>query len=182
MFDQLMELVRQNSQDQVVQNPEVPNDQNDAVMKQAAASIQQEMQARMNSGGPAELKSFFEGAQSGSVENPAVQNVQNNFMDSLTSKFGLSSGVAKTLAASLIPMLMAKFFNKTKDPNESGFDIGSILSSLTGGGQAAPMGNGNATTTGGGFMDQASKMGAKLGLDKDGDGDTDLSDLMAMFK
>jgi hypothetical protein len=62
--------------------------------------------------------------------------------------------------------------------------MGNILGSLLGGGALAGMipgmgGHANQQSSGGGML---SNMGNKLGLDRDGDGDTDLQDLIGMFR
>jgi len=51
-----------------------------------------------------------------------------------------------------------------------------LLQSFTGGS------NSSGGVNSGGIMDQVSNIGAKLGLDKDGDGDVDLNDVTKMFK
>jgi len=181
MFEQLLELVRQNGQQAVVENPAVPNEQNEAVMHEASTSIFSGLQNMMQQGGPGALKGLFEGVQSGDTNNPAVQQVANQFSGNLMQKFGLDSNAAKSIAVSLIPMVLGKLMNRSQSADSnSGFSIGNILGSLMGGGpNNAPAGG--AQTGGGGMMGNLSSLGAKVGLDKDGDGDTDLSDLMAMF-
>ncbi len=181
MFDQLMEIIQQQGQQSVVANPDVPNEHNQAVMTEASNSIMGQMQGMLQQGGPGALKSLFEGVQSGDNNHPAVQSMANNFAGSIMDKFGINANAAKALAISLIPMVLSKVMNRAKDPNDSGFNIGSILGSLMGGssapGQTAPA----SAPAGGDIMGQLSSMGAKFGLDKNGDGKTDLSDLMKMF-
>ncbi len=188
-----MELVRESGQQTVVENPAVPNEHNEAVMQEASSSIFSGLQNMMQTGGPGALKGLFEGVQSGDNNHPAVQQVANQFSGNLMQKFGLDSGAAKALAISLIPMVLGKLMNRSQNaPQGSGFSIGNILGSLMGGGGIGGalgglMGGGNQAqpqqaNAGGGMLGSLSSMGAKMGLDKDGDGDTDLNDLMAMFR
>lgn len=171
MFDELMNIVRQEGQQTVVENPAVPNEQNEAVMQEASSSVMSSMQGMMQQGGPGALKSLFEGVQSGNTDHPAVQQVTNNFSGNPMQKFGMNSGAAKALAVSLIPMVLSKLMHRAKTGG-SGFDIGSILGSLTGGNNAGPA----AQSSGGGMLGSLGSM-----LDKNGDGHTDLKDLMSMF-
>jgi hypothetical protein len=184
MFDQLMELVRESGQQTVVQNPEVPNEHNEAVLQEATSTIQNSMQDMAQTGGPRALKTLFEGAEAGDTQNPAVQQVANNLSGNLMQKFGLNSGIAKSIAISLIPMVLGKLMGRARGADSnSGFSMGNILGSLLGGGALAGMipGMGGSTQQqGGGGM--LSNMGTKFGLDRDGDGDTDLNDLMSMFR
>jgi hypothetical protein len=175
MFNQLMELVRESGQQAVVENPAVPNEQNEAVMQEASASIYRGLQDTAQTGGPGALKNLFQSLQNGDTNNPGVQQVADHFSGNLMQKFGMNSGAAKSLAASLIPMVLGQLMNRSRNADDSsGFSIGNILGSLMGGSQTQ--------SGGGGLMGNLNSMGTKFGLDKDGDGDTDLNDLMSMFR
>ena len=173
MFDQLMDLVRESGQESVVNNPAVPNEHNEAVMQEASSSIFSGLQNMLQTGGPGALKGLFEGVQSGDQNHPAVQQVANQFSGNLMQKFGLGSGIAKSIAISLIPVVLSKLMGRAQSAgnSNSGFSITNILGSLMGGGQPQMAG------AGGGL----SGIGNSLGLDRDGDGDTDMKDLMGMF-
>lgn len=179
MFEQLMQMIQQSGQQAVVENTEVPNEYNDAVMQEAQQSITSGLQGLASTG---ELNTLMESAQ-GSQEvagHPAVQQMSNNFMGSIMEKFGLNKGTAATIAAAIIPMVLSKMMNKNSGQQQQGggFDLGGLLSSLIGG--AAPQ-QGQQQQAGG-LMGNLSSIGAKMGLDKDGDGDVDLSDIAKMIK
>jgi len=65
-----------------------------------------------------------------------------------------------------VPDVMKKLVHKTNDPNDSSFDIQGIFNKLSGGSAAGINVQGLLNKFKGG------------GLDQDGDGDTDLQDLM----
>lgn len=178
MFEQLMQLIQQSGQQSVVDNAEVPNEHNEAILNEAQQSITSGLQGLADTG---ELNTLMEAAQNGqSVEqHPAVQNISNNFMGSIMDKFGLNKGTAAMIASAVIPMVLSKVMNKggQQSGGGGGFDLGGLLSSLTGGGGAA-----QGQAQGGGLMGNLSNIGAKLGLDKDGDGDVDLNDLSQLIK
>lgn len=174
MLDQLMQLIQQSGQQAVVENNEVPNENNDAILNEAQQSITSGLQQLAATG---QLNTLMESVQNGqaATDHPAVQNISNNFMGNIMEKFGLNKGTASMIAASIIPMVLSKVMNKGGAQGGGGFDLGGLLSSLTGGGnagQAQQSGQG-----GGGIMDTISSIGAKFGLDKDGDGDVDMNDL-----
>ncbi len=176
-----MELVRNSGQQAVVENPEVPNEQNEAVMEEASSSIFSGMQQMVQTGGPGALKNLFQGVENGDTDNPEVQQVANQFSGNLQQKFGMNAGTAKSIAISMIPVVLGQLMNRSRNSDgNSGFSIGNILGSLMGGG-GQQSGNGAPGGDGGGMMGNLSNMGTKFGLDKDGDGDTDLKDLMSMF-
>jgi hypothetical protein len=177
MLDQLMQLIQQSGQQSVVENNEVPNENNDAILNEAQQSITSGLQDMASTG---ELNTLMDSVQNGqpATDHPAVQNISNNFMGSIMEKFGLNKGTAATIAAAIIPMVLSKMMNKGgAQQGSGGFDLGGLLSSLTGGGNAAPA----QGQQGGGIMDTISSIGAKFGMDKDGDGDVDLNDLGKMI-
>lgn len=167
-----------------------------AVSQVASQSLYSGMQELLQHGGPGALKNLFQGAAQGDTGNPQMQHMTNHFSGNLTNQLGISSGMAKTIAMAVIPMLISRFFNRTKDPNDNSFDITNILGSLLGGGVAGGFGGMLGGNSGGGGL--GSVLGGMLGggapasrpqqsglggmLDRDGDGDTDMADLMAMFR
>lgn len=160
----------------------MPNENNDAILNEAQQSITSGLQGLASTG---ELNTLMESAHDPQqvAANPAVQNISNNFMGSIMDKFGISKGTAATIAASIIPMVIGKMMNKGgAQQGGGGFDLGGLLSSLTGG-NATPQAQGQPQQqSGGGIMDTLSNLGAKFGLDKDGDGDVDMSDISKMIK
>ncbi|MFT4063114.1 MAG: hypothetical protein QM642_12245 [Edaphocola sp.] len=176
MFEEILNMIQQGAQSSVVDNHEVPNEHNEAIINEAHNAVTNGLQSLAQSGN---LQALAQGgtdvqALSG---NPAVQNISTGFMDSITQKFGISKSTAAMIASAVIPMVLSKIMGKAQNSgvqsSGGGFDLGSILGSLTGGG--------NQPASGGGLMDTLSKVGAGLGLDKDGDGDVDLSDLTKMM-
>lgn len=174
MFEKLMQLVQQGGQEAVVNNPAVPNDQNEAVMAEAQNAITTGLQKLSANGALDQLTQSVQNGQPLDNQHPGVQQISGNFADTIMKKFGLDSGVAKTIAASMIPMILGKLMggnsNNQSGATPGGFDLGGLLSSLT-------EGNANQAASSGGLMDKISSIGAKFGLDKDGDGDVDLDDL-----
>jgi hypothetical protein len=175
MLNELFDLIRQNGQQAVVENDAVPNEHNEAVMQQAQDSIVNGLSGMTE---PAQVNSLFESVKSGEAENnPAVQQISNNFTGNIMQKFGLDASTAASIASSLIPLVLSRMANKGGQGGTGGFDLGGLIGSLAGGGLT-----GGNNTAGGGLGGSISSMGAKLGLDKDGDGDVDLNDLGRMFR
>ncbi|MBV8254968.1 MAG: hypothetical protein JO154_20375 [Chitinophaga sp.] len=132
MFEQLLQLVQEHAQTAVVNNPDVPNEHNEAVMQAATESITNGLQQELANGNTAGVLSLL-GGQSGTEGNSVVSNISNNFLDTLLQKFNLDKGTATQLATSLIPTVMGSLVNKTNDASNSSFSLDGILSHLTGG-------------------------------------------------
>ena len=130
MLENLIQLVRNNVQDSVVNNNEIPNEKNDEVIHAASTSIFDTLKDKLASGNASELANVF---NNGDAENsPVAQQAANSFTDKLAG-MGISMDTAKTLAASVIPMVIAKLTEKTADPSDGSFNIKDILGSLGGG-------------------------------------------------
>lgn len=165
MLEELMNKVRQYGESLVVQNPAVPNEHNEDVLKEAGASIFSGLQGLAGKGDTNGLSGLLNGEEN----HPAMTDVKNNFADNITQKFGINGGTAKTLAASLIPSILGSLLKRPGSGNNAGISLESILSSVTGGGNMQQDG----------FLNS---LGEKLGLDRNGDGRINLSDVTGMFK
>lgn len=179
MLENLFNLIKDEAGDAVINNPVVPNEQNEAVVASATQSVAEELQGTLASGGLQNVLSLFNGggnngSGAGSLNsNPIVQSIIGNFTNKLTGNHGISSGQASGIASSLIPGVISSLISKTNDPNNSSFDINSIIGSLSGGGSSVPAGGGGFD-----FNNILSKFGGSA-LDSDGDGKVELSDIVS---
>ena len=170
MLDQLMNLVKQYSGDAVINNPAVPNEQNDEVISTASGSIIDTLKGMMSGGGAASVLNLFSQNNGEDVTNhPVTQNVSSNLITTLMNKFGLDSDKAGGIASALIPMVMSKLVSKTNDSNDSSFNLQEIFNSLS-----------NNKTGGMDIGSLVSKFGGNA-LDKNHDGQVNLADLTAAF-
>lgn len=166
MLKNLENLVRENAQAAIVDNNEIPNEKNEAAIEAASTSIIDVLRQKVSSGDIHGLINSF--------KNPSEQSTTaNQVTDTFTNKLqglGINMDSAKAVAASIIPAILAKFNQKTNDPNDSSFDFQDIVAQVAG-----PDGkfqfsdltnlfnkesdsNGQSTTqnkeTGGGFIDK----------------------------
>lgn len=169
MLDQLLNLVKGEAQNAVVNNPDVPNENNEGVIQEAVNSIKDGLQNELANGGFQNVLKTL-GGQAGNVqENSVVNSITGNFASNIIQKFGLSSGTAQSVASSLIPSVMGKLISKTNDPNDGSFSLENVFHSLTGG-----------KTSGlnlGGLLQSVTSGG----LDQNHDGKVNLSDVTSMI-
>lgn len=169
MLDNLINLVREHAGSAVINNPAVPNERNEEVIAETGNSIAGGLQNMINSGGIKDVLKLFGGQEEPSQSNPLVQNLSGGVIQNLMNKFGFDQQSASGIAGNLVPSVLQKLVHKTNDPADSSFDIQSIFNQLTGGKAQ----NLNIQGLLGKFT--------QGGLDKDGDGDVDLQDAMALF-
>lgn len=165
MFEQLTQLVQQFSNESIVKNNAIPNEQNEAIMNEASSSILSGLQKMASEGGVEQLAGLFNGNNAQDSSNPAVQKLTEQLTGNLGNKFGLSNEVASGVATSMIPKILGSLIGKAKDPNDSSFEISDLVNAISGGsGQNS------------GIMDAISKYGGQFGLDQNADGKVDMSD------
>jgi uncharacterized protein YidB (DUF937 family) len=138
MFDNLLNLVKEHAGDAIVNNPAIPNEKNDEAIHSTTTSIVDTLKSQMSGGNLSALTDMFKG---GNVNASSVaSSVQSNVVTDLMKKFGIDNAQASGIASSLIPKVMESFTKKTNDPNDSSFDMSSIMSSLGGGAAAGGIG------------------------------------------
>lgn len=129
MLDKLNQLVKENAQEAIVNNSEIPNDKNEAVMQAASGSIFDALKQQVSSGNVSQLVETFQGGTT--ATNPVVEQASAGFTDKLAG-MGINLQSAKGIAAAVIPGIISKFIQKTNDPNDRSFDVQDILSNISG--------------------------------------------------
>jgi hypothetical protein len=167
MLENLINLVKEQAGDAIVKNPAIPNERNDEAIAETSNSIAGSLQGMLSGGGMKDLLSMFGGQ--GDATNTVTQNVSGGVIDNLVNKFGISKDQAGGIAGGLVPNVLKNLVNKTNDPNDSSFNVQDIFNKLS-----------NGQTQGTNIQGIIKKLTGGS-FDKDGDGDTDLQDLMAMF-
>lgn len=125
MLDELMNIVKANGQSTVVQNSQVPNEHNDAVLQSAGGSIMDTIKGMIANGQGDQVTQLGE-----NPGHPAAQQMQQHFADNIMNKFGINGGAAKDIAASLIPSVLAQLKGAQGQAGGGGFDLSSLSSML----------------------------------------------------
>jgi len=133
MLENLINLVRENAGNSIINNPEVPNEQNDAVIEAAGQSVQGSMQNMIMQGKLQDLLSLFHNGAENAATNTSTQNISTDLVQNLTEKFGFNQATSSGIASSLIPGLLQKLVSKTNDPSDNSFNLEGIIGHLTSG-------------------------------------------------
>ncbi|MFM2359957.1 MAG: hypothetical protein RLY16_1950 [Bacteroidota bacterium] len=167
MLDNLIQLVKDQGLNSIINNPAVPNEKNNEVLADATHSVTDGLQGLLSGGGLQSLTALFSqgGDTGGLLQNPTVQNIVSNFTGKLTNQHGVAGDQASGIANSLIPNVLSNLIQKTNNPNDSSFDLNGIMQSLSGG-------------SGFNLQGLVSKF-AGGGLDTDGDGKVEVSDIVS---
>ena len=182
MFEQLLNLVKEHAGEAIINNPAIPNEKNDEAITHATNGIVNGLQSQLASGNIGDVLQLM-GGKSDVNNSPVTNAVSENVAGDLMSKFGLSSGAAGSIVASLVPMVLGKLIHKTNDANDSSIDLNGVFSHLSGGKtQGMDMGNILGSLTGGGSSGGglSNVLGSVLGGGNTSGGG--LGDLIKMFK
>lgn len=176
MLEQISELVKQYGKETVVNNPDVPNEENNAVLAEATNTITGGMQNMLAGGGLQNIISMFTGGgnnpsttqQSGGIsgllKNPVVSMMVGHLISKLVGKFNMSPAQASSISSNLIPNVLNGLVSRTtsNDPSNDAFDLNDLIGSLTGGNAAT-----SESSPGGfnfqGLIDQFTKGGGNGG-------------------
>lgn len=133
MIDKLIDLVKQNAGDEIVNNPAIPNEKNDEAIREAGIEINNGLQEEARQGNVQNLISMFKGHTAGGLSsNPATSSIIGRVAGKLAAKFGIPESTASSIAASLVPKVLNQFINKTNDPNDNDFNLQDVLKNFTG--------------------------------------------------
>jgi uncharacterized protein YidB (DUF937 family) len=143
MFEQLMNLVKEHSGEQIINNAAIPNEHNEEAVSSVATSIFSVLQTQVANGNVNTLLQMFQGNNQQNTDGTVV-NAQNNqgnpIMNSMiasvvgnfATKFGMNEQTATGIANSLLPTIMENFVNKTNDEKDSSFNLQGILAAVSG--------------------------------------------------
>jgi len=132
MLENLINLVKENAGDAIINNPAIPNERNDEAVSLASNSIVDGLKGAISSGNIRDVLNMFNSGGNAAA-SPVAQNIQGDFVQNLMNQFGLDSNQAGGIANNLLPNILNKFVHKTNDPNDSSFDLQNILHNVGGG-------------------------------------------------
>ena len=135
MLKELFDLVKGNAAESVINNPDVPNEHNDAVVAEATNTVASGLRNIVAGGGVQSLLSLFGSGgndKKSLLSNPIVSMMMGHFAGKLMNKFNLNSSQANNVSGHLIPNVLGSLINKTNDSNNSGFSLENLIGSITG--------------------------------------------------
>ncbi len=135
MLKELFELVKGNATEAVINNPDIPNEKNNAVVAEATNTIASGFRNVVAGGGAQSLISLLTksgGDKKSLLSNPIVSMMMGHFAGKLMTRHGLNNNQANNLSGNLIPSVLGNLINKTNDPNDQQFSLEGLLGSITG--------------------------------------------------
>ena len=166
MLEELFNLVKNEAQQSVIDNPDVPNEQNNDIVAEATNTVASGLRNVVAGGGAQNILSLFgknnQQGSGGLLSNPIVNMMIGHFADKLMNKYKLGGSQASSIAGSLIPNVLNGLVNKTNDPSNNGFSLDGLLNSITGG-QSSQVTQQQSGGSGGGLADILGQLGGSGG-------------------
>src|SRR6476660_1491861 len=104
MFENLLNLVKENAGDAIINNPAIPNERNDEAISYASNSIVDGLKGALANGNINDVVSMF--TSGNAAASPVAQNIHGGFVQNLMDKFGLDNGQAGSIASNLLPSIL----------------------------------------------------------------------------
>ncbi|HEY9361743.1 MAG TPA: hypothetical protein VIQ00_00675, partial [Chitinophagaceae bacterium] len=104
MLENLINLVKKNAGDAVINNPSIPNEKNDVAIEDAGNSIISTLKNALSGGKINDVLGYFKNGGSGS--NEIVKEATGNYAQDLQTKMGLNETEALDVANKVVPKTM----------------------------------------------------------------------------
>lgn len=130
LFENLLDLVKFNAGESVINNPAIPNDKNDAVCFEITNSLIRQLQLLTAEKGISASADLLYGKLN-VLHNPFIDNITKNITADLIRVFGFDKDVAQSVTVRLVPNLISKLSARIQDPHDHHFDIQQISTLLT---------------------------------------------------
>ena len=133
MLEPLSKLVEESAQQAIVQNKAIPDQFNNAAIKEVTNQIFTSLKGQVSQGNMQQVIAMFQtGAGRTMGANPVVTTIISSVTTSLQTKFGVSPDVAQSVANGLVPQVMSQVIKKANDPQDIEFDLQQMMRGMTG--------------------------------------------------
>jgi hypothetical protein len=131
MLDQLLKLVEQNAKQAIVDNKAIPDQLNNAAIKEVTNQIFNGIKGQVTRGDMSQVIDLFQTGNS-KTPSPVINSIIETVTTSLAGKFQIAPDVARSVANSIVPTVMNQVIKKTNDPKDIDFDLQQMLRGMSG--------------------------------------------------
>jgi hypothetical protein len=125
-----MKVVEHNAKTSIVDNKVIPDQLNNAAIKEVTNQIYNSLQLQVNKGKMDEVIAIF--FNQGKTQSPIVNSVAEAVTSSLSAKFNITPDNARTVANQIVPAVINEMIEKARNPRDIDFDVQQIMRRLTG--------------------------------------------------
>lgn len=132
MLDQLLKLVEQSAQQPIVQNKAIPDQFNNAAIKDVTQQILSTLKAEIANGNMQQIVGLFQSGGKSLNAHPVIGNINQSVVNSLVTKFGLNASLAQQVASEVVPGVIGQVIRKANDPKDIDFDLQQMMRTMSG--------------------------------------------------
>ncbi len=133
MLEQFMKLVEQSAQQHIIQNKAIPDQFNNAAIREVSNHIFNTLKDQVSQGNMQQVIALFQGGANRSLgANPVIGNIISSITNSLTTKFGIPSQDSLAVASNLVPTVIGQLISKANDPRDIDFDLQQMMRGMSG--------------------------------------------------
>ena len=133
MLDSLAKVVEDSAQQAIVQNKAIPDQFNNAAIKEVTNQIISTLKGQVAQGNIQQVVTMFQpGAAKTLGTNTIVASIISSVTGSLQSKFGISPEIAQSVANNVVPSVITQVIRKANDPQDIDFDLQQMMRGMTG--------------------------------------------------
>lgn len=133
MIEPLSRLVEATAQQAIVQNKAIPDQFNNAAIKEVTNQIFTSLKGQVSQGNMQQVIAMFQPSAGRTIgTNPVVSNIITSVAASLQSKFGITPDIAQSVANGLVPQVISQVIKKANDPQDIEFDLQQMMRGMTG--------------------------------------------------
>ena len=133
MLEQLQQLVEQSAKQQIIENKAIPDQFNNAAIKEVTTQIISNLKGQVAAGNMQQVIALFQSGGGRTIAaNPVVNTMVTSVTASLATRFNLPPQVAQSVANNLVPPVINQVIKKANDPRDIDFDLQQMMRSMTG--------------------------------------------------
>lgn len=126
MIDKIAQLVREQAQDAIVKNPQVPDDKNEEAINTTANSLMEQLTSGKSGLNLQSITGLLQGNDD--VEgSQTTSKITSGVADNLMKKLGIDNATATSIANKVIPIVLSRIKSKANDPNDNDFNLSDML-------------------------------------------------------
>lgn len=125
-----MKVVEQKAKESIVDNKAIPDQLNNAAIKEVTNQIYNSLQMQVNKGQMDDVIAMF--FTQSKTQSPVMHSLSDAVTTSLSAKFNITQDNARAVANQIVPAVMNEIIQKARDPRDIDFDVQQIMRRLTG--------------------------------------------------
>jgi len=129
MIDKIMAMVREFSEDAIINNTLIPNDKNEIAIETTTLSLMEHFKDEASAGYGRSMLSIFKRKDDPEL-NPSVDRVSNKVAVDLAKRLDIDPASASSVVRRIIPSIINKVRSKIQNPDDHDFEVYDLINAF----------------------------------------------------